>query len=139
DLARYEAKLRKPMRFRFEGFDVYTTPAPSSGPVLAEMALLAEIVGREKLRASDTTAAHWIVEIEKRAFRDRNRYLGDPAFGGVREKVFTDPERLRRLAASIDPRRATPTDRLAPADRERPTTTHFSVLDADGMAVSVTT
>jgi gamma-glutamyltranspeptidase/glutathione hydrolase len=139
DLARYEAKFRKPMRFRFEGFDVYTTPAPSSGPVLAEMALLAEIVGRERLRSPDTTAAHWIAEIEKRAFRDRNRYLGDPAFGGVREKVFTDTERLRQLAASIDPRRATPTDRLAPADRERPTTTHFSVLDADGMAVSVTT
>lgn len=139
DLARYEAKVRPALRFRFAGTDVFTTPAPSSGPALAEMALLAEAVGGDRLRNRDVASAHFVAEIEKRAFRDRNRYLGDPGFGGVRQALFTDPGRIRRLAASIDPARATPTDRLPSPEREKPTTTHFSVVDAGGNAVSVTT
>jgi gamma-glutamyltranspeptidase/glutathione hydrolase len=103
------------------------------------MALLAEAVGPEKLRSGDASSAHWLAEIEKRAFRDRNRWLGDPDFGGVDERRFTDVDRLRLVAASINPHRATPTDQLGLGDRERPTTTHFSVIDRQGMGVSVTT
>jgi gamma-glutamyltranspeptidase/glutathione hydrolase len=139
DLARYEAKIRKPLRFRFQGTEVITTPAPSSGPVLAEMALVAELIGREKLLASDASSAHWLAEIEKRAFRDRNRFLGDPAFGGVNQNLFTNPARLKLVAASINPNHATPTGRISLAEGERPTTTHFSVMDGKGMAVAVTT
>jgi len=139
DLARYDAKVRRPLRFDFQGVQIITTPAPSSGPVLAEMALLASAIGAEKLRARDAVSAHWLAEIEKRAFRDRNRYLGDPEFGGVDEKRFTDPSRLKIVAASINPHRATPTDQLGLGDREKPTTTHFSVVDRQGMGVSVTT
>jgi gamma-glutamyltranspeptidase/glutathione hydrolase len=139
DLARYDARVRKPLRFDFQGLQIITTPAPSSGPVLAEMALLAAAVGPERLRAKDASSAHWLAEIEKRAFRDRNRWLGDPDFGGVDERRFTDVDRLRLVAASINPHRATPTDQLGLGDRERPTTTHFSVVDKQGMGVSVTT
>ncbi|MFY9551152.1 MAG: gamma-glutamyltransferase, partial [Thermoanaerobaculia bacterium] len=139
DLARYEARVRKPVWFHFRGADVVTPPAPSSGPVLAEMALMADFAGEVRLRAPNVEAAHWLVEIEKRAFHDRNRYLGDPAFPGVNQKIFTDPARARALVASIQPDRATRTADLPAAPGERPTTTHFSVLDADGMAVSVTT
>jgi gamma-glutamyltranspeptidase/glutathione hydrolase len=139
DLGRYEAKERKPLRFRFEGAEILTLPAPSSGPVLAEMALLVEIVGRDRFLAADATAAHWLAEIEKRAFYDRNHFLGDPDFGGVQQDLFTDPAHLKVLAASIDPRRSTPTDDLGRIEREKPTTTHFSVVDGRGMAVAVTT
>jgi gamma-glutamyltranspeptidase/glutathione hydrolase len=139
DLARYEAKIRAPLRFRFENVDVITTPAPSSGPALAEMSLLAGLVGTQRLAGRDIAAAHLIAEIEKRAFRDRNRYLGDPAFGGVRQNLFTEPARLKKLAASIDPNRATPTDSIRGPEPEKPTTTHFSVMDASGAAVGVTT
>ena len=138
DLARYEAKIRKPLRFTFAGAEILTTPAPSSGPVLAEMALAVERVA-DRVREASPNSIHWIAEIEKRAFRDRNRYLGDPAFPGVQEKLFTDPARIDRLIASIDPQHATATARLGTVFPERPTTTHFSVMDADGMAVSVTT
>ena len=93
------------------------------GPVLAEMAMLAGYVGVEKLKPRDSSSAHLIAEIEKRAFRDRNRYLGDPAFGGVRQTLFTDPVRIRKLAATIDPAHATPTDKLRPAEPDRPNTT----------------
>ena len=139
DLARYEARVRAPLRVRFADAEVLTTPAPSSGPVLAEMTLLAELVGTQKLRTPGVAASHWMAEIEKRAFRDRNRYLGDPAFGGVRQKLFTDLERLKGIAASIDPNHATPTDSLEGPGPEKPATTHFSVMDATGAAVSMTT
>lgn len=139
DLALYAAKIRRPLRFRFGSADVFTMPAPSSGPVLAEMAILARHVGLEKLKRHDTSTAHYLAEIEKRAFRDRNRYLGDPAFPGVRERLFTDPARLKRIAASIHPGRATPSEALRALPGERVSTTHFSVVDGAGGAVAVTT
>lgn len=139
DLALYSAKIRRPLKFRFAAADVFTTPAPSSGPVLAEMAILARHVGLEKLKRRDTSTAHYLAEVEKRAFRDRNRYLGDPAFPGVRERLFTDPARLKRIAASIHPTRATPSEALRTLPGERVSTTHFSVVDGAGGAVAVTT
>jgi gamma-glutamyltranspeptidase/glutathione hydrolase len=139
DLGRYEAKVRNPIRIRFGNAEILTTPAPSSGPVLVEMALLAQLVGTPNLVARDVASAHLIAEIEKRAFRDRNRYLADPSFARVRQELFTDSARLKKIAASIDPNRATPTDSLGALETEKPTTTHFSVTDASGAAVGVTT
>jgi gamma-glutamyltranspeptidase/glutathione hydrolase len=139
DLARYAAKARKPFRFRFQGVDVVTMPAPSSGPALGEMATMVEIAGTGRFRAPGVESMHWLAEIEKRAFRDRNRWLGDPAFAGVRQRPFRDRERLITLVGTIDPRRATPTAALSALAGEKPTTTHFSVVDDRGMAVSVTT
>jgi gamma-glutamyltranspeptidase/glutathione hydrolase len=139
DLALYSAKIRRPVRFRLGAADVLTTPAPSSGPVLAEMAILASLVGLEKLKGRDPASSHYLAEIEKRAFHDRNRWLGDPAFPGVRERRFTDVARLRRLAATINPNRATPTEALQGSRSDRVSTTHFSVVDAAGGAVAVTT
>ena len=138
DLGRYEARVRKPLRFRFMGADVATLPAPSSGPVLAEIALSVERVS-DRVRPAGAESMHWLAEIEKRAFRDRNQLLGDPAFHGGAQRAFTDSARIARLVASIDPRHATQTAALAEVFPEKPTTTHFSVVDADGMVVAVTT
>jgi gamma-glutamyltranspeptidase/glutathione hydrolase len=138
DLGRYEAKIRPALRFRFLGAEVLTTPAPSSGPVLAEMAAAVSLeAGR--IRPEGAEGMHWLAEIEKRAFRDRNHFLGDPAFQGVRERPFLDPGRARRLVASIDPARATPSASVGDVFPEKPTTTHYSVVDGDGMVVAVTT
>ena len=139
DLALYSAKIRRPVRFRFGPAEVLTTPAPSSGPVLAEMAILASLVGLDRLKKRDPASSHYLAEIEKRAFRDRNRWLGDPAFPGVRERPFTDVARLRGVAATIKPDRATPSEALRNSRGERVSTTHFSVVDAAGGAVAVTT
>jgi gamma-glutamyltranspeptidase/glutathione hydrolase len=138
DLARYQARERDPIRFAFQGAQVFTTPAPSSGAALAEMALLAAAAGAERLRAPGPSAMHWAAEIEKRAFRDRNAWLGDPTFGGVRERSLMDPERLKKIAASIDPDRATASAALAAHEKDHPSTTHFSVVDGDGGVVAVT-
>ncbi len=139
DLALYTAKIRRPLQFRFGGAEIVTLPAPSSGPVMAEMALLAGFVGLPKLKGRDPGSAHYLAEIEKRAFRDRNRYLGDPAFPGVRQRIFTDAARIRRIAATIDPRRATRSEALGSLENEPTSTTHFSVVDAMGGMVAVTT
>jgi gamma-glutamyltranspeptidase/glutathione hydrolase len=139
DLARYEARIRNPIRFQFRGAEILTTPAPSSGPVLAQMAMVAGLVGLDKFKTGDASSAHLLAEIEKRAFRDRNHYLGDPAFPRVRQNLLTDPARLRWLAASIDPLRSTPTGSLRVPEKEKPSTTHFSVMDGAGGAVAVTT
>jgi gamma-glutamyltranspeptidase/glutathione hydrolase len=139
DLALYSAKIRRPLRFRFGGAEIVTLPAPSSGPVLAEMALLAGYVGIEKFKGRNPSSAHLLAEIEKRAFRDRNRYLGDPAFPGVRQSLLTNLARLRRIAATIDPKRATRSETLGTLADEATSTTHFSIVDAAGGAVAVTT
>jgi gamma-glutamyltranspeptidase/glutathione hydrolase len=138
DLARYEARVRQPIRFAFQDAEILTTPAPSSGPVLAEMAMLAEFVGLEKIALGDALSAHYLAEIEKRAYADRNRYLADPSHARVEEALFTDAARLRAIAARIPRDRATPSDSLE-TPSEKPTTTHFSVMDSSGGAVSVTT
>jgi len=139
DLAIYSAKIRRPLQFHFGAAEIVTVPAPSGGPVFAEIAILASSLGLEKFKGRDSASAHLLAEVEKRAFRDRNRFLGDPSFPGVREGYFTDPARLKRIAATIDPHRATPSDALGRFDVERASTTHFSVVDAAGGAVSVTT
>ena len=138
DLGRYTARVRRPLRFRFLGAEIVTTPAPSSGPVLAEIALAVARVP-DDVRPPGAESMHWLAEIEKRAFRDRNQLLGDPAFPGVAERAFTDPARIARLVASVDPAHATRTAALSEVFPEKPTTTHFSVVDRDGMVVAVTT
>jgi gamma-glutamyltranspeptidase/glutathione hydrolase len=103
------------------------------------MAMLAELVGLEKIKPRDPSSAHLVAEIEKRAFHDRNRYLGDPDFPGVRERLLTSRSRLERIAATIDPNRATPVEALSAPQLREVSTTHFSVVDGSGAAVSVTT
>jgi gamma-glutamyltranspeptidase/glutathione hydrolase len=139
DLALYNSKVRKPVVFRFRDAEVLTTGAPSSGPAMAAMAALVESLGPKRFRAEDASGAHLLAEIEKRVYRDRNRYLGDPDFPGVRQDLFLSADRLRRIAATIDPSKATPADALRALGARDGSTTHFSVADARGNLVSVTT
>lgn len=139
DLGIYAAKLRRPLRFRFGEAEIVTTPAPSSGPVLAQMAMMTELIDRAPFAEGGVASAHLLAEIEKRAFRDRNHYLGDPDFVRVPQDLFTNTERLKKIAAGIPRDRATPSAALAPSREERPSTNHFSVMDGSGAAVAVTT
>jgi gamma-glutamyltranspeptidase/glutathione hydrolase len=139
DLALYSARVRPPISFALGGARVFTTAAPSSGPALALMTLMAQALGLDRLRPRDAAAAHLTAEIEKRAYFDRNRLLGDPDFGGVRQNLFTSGDRARRLAATIDPARATPARTLGAVEARDASTTHFSVVDGRGNIVAVTT
>jgi gamma-glutamyltranspeptidase / glutathione hydrolase len=138
DLALYAAKVRSPVSFPFGGATVFTTGAPSSGPALAQMALVAQSLGLDRVRPRDPQAAHLTAEIEKRAYYDRNRFLGDPDFG-ARERLLLSEDRARRLAATIDPARATPVQTLGTLETRDASTTHFSVVDGRRNIVAVTT
>jgi len=137
DLAGYRALWRNPIIIRYRGHTIYSMPPASSGGVtMGEILNIME--GYEPLPPFGSAAlVHLEAEAMRRAFTDRNMYLGDPAF--VRNPV----DRLLSKAYAADLRkgigdRATPTPSFQPAHTGA-STTHYSVVDADGVAVSCTT
>jgi gamma-glutamyltranspeptidase/glutathione hydrolase len=141
DLAAYRAKQRKPVHTTFRGFDVYGPPPPSSGGVC--LALMLNMLENFDLKSKGRWEAetnHLVIEVMKRAYAERARHLGDPDFAPIPDHLTTK-DYAKKLAAKIDPRKPTPPAELAPdipIDRASDNTTHFSVIDRDGMAVSNT-
>jgi gamma-glutamyltranspeptidase/glutathione hydrolase len=152
DLAAYEVKDRKPLKGVYRNFDVITAPPPSSGGIVLIETL--NILSGYKLPAlgPDRSAAqvHVITEAFRRAYMDRSDYLGDPDFNTLPLKQMADPKYAAAWRASIDPTKPTPSkDLVRPAGfmppppppstvKESTQTTHFSIVDADGNAVSST-
>ena len=140
DLHAYRAIWREPLRFEWRDQTVYTAPPPSSGGIA-----LAQLLGIKALRPEDFAGVplnsaryvHLLAEIEKRVFADRADYLGDPDFFDVPTSQLIAPDYLARRAAEIDPQRISATEAVHPG-LESPQTTHFSIIDADGNAVSNT-
>jgi gamma-glutamyltranspeptidase/glutathione hydrolase len=141
DLAAYKARERKPIHTTYRGYDVYGPPPPSSGgTVLAEMLNILETFDLKKQGRWSPETTHLMAEAMKRGYADRARYLGDPDFTSIPAHLTTK-EYAKKLAAGIDPAKPTPSATLAPEitlDVEGDSTTHFSVVDKDGMAVSNT-
>jgi gamma-glutamyltranspeptidase/glutathione hydrolase len=141
DLASYEAKARTPIHGTYRGYDVYSPPPPSSGGTcLVEMLNILENFDLSKQGRWSPETLHLMIESMRRAYRDRACYLGDPDF--VKAPSFlTTKEYAKKLADSIDKAKATKSADLAGdirVDRESDSTTHFSVIDKNGMAVSNT-
>jgi gamma-glutamyltranspeptidase/glutathione hydrolase len=141
DLAGYEAKVRTPIHGTYRGYDVYGPPPPSSGGIgLVEMLnVLESFELRQHGRWSPRTL-HVLIETMRRAYCDRARYLGDPDFVPTPAQLTTK-EYAQRLAREINPERATRSTDLArdiPLAGEGGQTTHFSVIDKEGMAVANT-
>lgn len=141
DLSKYEAKFRKPVHGMFRGFDVYGPPPPSSGGIcLIEMLnVLAQFDLRRNDRWSPQTL-HLMIETMRRVYLDRARFLGDPDFAQAPQRL-TEQDYAAQLARQIDPARATPSEALSKdlsLAPEGTQTTHFSVVDSSGMAVSNT-
>jgi gamma-glutamyltranspeptidase/glutathione hydrolase len=142
DLKSYKAIERTPLQGKYRNYTVITAPPSSSGGIaLLEMLGILEGTGYEKGGAGSASAIHYAAEAMRRAYADRNTYVGDPDFVKVPIAGLLDPAYLARLRTSIDPERATPSDRVLPgkpAGSERMETTHYSVVDSDGNAVAVT-
>jgi gamma-glutamyltranspeptidase/glutathione hydrolase len=140
DLARYEAKERPPIRGTYRGYEIVSMPPPSSGGVaLVEMLNILEGYDLKRSGHDSPQYVHLLVEAMRRAFLDRARFLGDPDF------VQPPVDRLTSKAYATELRRSIQRDRASvsmPAQVaegfESSETTHYSVVDADGMAVSVT-
>jgi gamma-glutamyltranspeptidase/glutathione hydrolase len=142
DLAAYKAVERRPIHGTYRGFDVYAPPPPSAGgTILVEALNVLETFDLKKHGRWAPEAMHLMTEAMRRAFYDRARFLGDPAFTDIPAHLTTK-EYAKKLAASIDPAHATPSAALAKdialTDRESDETTHLSVIDKDGMAVANT-
>jgi len=144
DLAQYRAVERAPVKGEFRGYSVYSMPPPSSGGVAISEIL--NVLDKLNVGASDRYSArtlHLLIEATRRAFLDRARFLGDPDFVKVPVTKLTSQTYAAQLAKEIDTTRASKSEALAPdlmhvADNEHDETTHISVVDKNGFAVSMT-
>jgi len=141
DLAAYQPVWRAPLQGEWAGYRVITAPLPSSGGIalLSMLAMKADLAADFKgVPLNSAQYVHLLAEIEKRVFADRADYLGDPAFSSAPVTQLLDPAYLARRASEVNTARPTPTADVKPGLGEHHDTTHFSVIDAAGNAVSNT-
>lgn len=142
DLRDYKAIERKPLEGKYKGYGIITSPPPSSGGVgILQMMGVLEGTDYAKGGAGSAYALHYEAEAMRRYFADRAQYLGDPDFVKNPISGMLSPEYISKLRASIDPAKATPSAEVKPGNfdgHESLETTHFSIVDGEGNAVSVT-
>ena len=144
DLKSYQPVIRAPVRGSYRGFEIISMPPPSSGGVvLLETLNILEGFPLPDMKQGTAPSLHVMIEAMKRAYADRARYLGDPDFISAPVATLMSKEYAAKQRASIDLDRATPwTDALSatppPPPREGSNTTHYSVVDSRGNAVSNT-
>lgn len=142
DLKSYRALERSPLTGTYKGYGIVTAPPPSSGGVgILQMLGVLEGSGYEKSGWGSASAIHTMSEVMRRFYADRSEFLGDPDFTKVPLASLLKPEYLRKLRESIDPNRASPSESIRPGAlraTESSETTHFSIVDKAGNAVSLT-
>jgi len=142
DLKSYQAVIRAPVRGTYRGYDIVSMPLPSSGGVVLLEALnILEGFPMPEMKQGSAPSLHVMIEAMKRAYADRARFLGDPSFVKAPIATLTAKDYGAKQRASIDPDHATPSiDVGTPAapPREGSNTTHYSVVDSRGNAVSNT-
>ncbi|WP_322105619.1 gamma-glutamyltransferase [Paraburkholderia sp. J41] len=145
DLQEYKAVWRQPVQAKWNGYDVITAPPPSSGGVgLVQLLTMKAMLAPQfkDVPLNSPQYIHLISEIEKRVFADRAQYLGDPDFYKVPVDQLIDPAYLAKRVAEVDPDKPSDTKSVQPglgtSMPEKAETTHFSVVDKWGNAVSNT-
>jgi gamma-glutamyltranspeptidase/glutathione hydrolase len=139
DLRAYRPIWREPTRVAYRGHTVYSMPPSSSGGVTVGV-ILNILEGYDPLPAFGSAEQnHLLAEAMRRAFTDRNAFLADPAFVDMPIDRLLSKSYATLQRETIHPGRATPSTTVRPGMREGNHTTHYSVVDADGNAVSVTT
>jgi len=141
DLKSYSAVVRAPVRGNYRGYGIVSMPLPSSGGTVLLQALnILEGFPMSDMKQGSAASLHVIIEAMRRAYADRARYLGDPAFVNAPTQTLLAKDYAAKQRASIDFARATPSAnvlQIAP-QREGSNTTHYSVVDSSGNAVSNT-
>ncbi|KVE39952.1 gamma-glutamyltransferase [Burkholderia sp. TSV86] len=145
DLAQYKAVWRQPIEANWNGYRVYTAPPPSSGGIGLVQLLKMKADRRadfDGVTLNSPQYVHLIAEIEKRVFADRAQYLGDPDFYKVPVAQLIDDAYIAKRAADVNPTQPSDTKSVLPglgtSMPEKAETTHFSVVDKWGNAVSNT-
>ncbi|RMG62785.1 MAG: gamma-glutamyltransferase [Calditrichaeota bacterium] len=145
DLENYRAVFRKPVQIRYGDFLLYSMPPPSSGGLVLQgilNTLQATGFSADRFPHNGADYIALLSEIEKRWYAYRNAYLGDPDFVHIPWSLFASPEKAKEIARSVSlahpfPARQLPAYRLITSS-EKPETTHLSVVDQQGNAVSMT-
>jgi gamma-glutamyltranspeptidase/glutathione hydrolase len=141
DFADYTAKWDAPVRCDYRGYTIVSPPPPSSGgTTVCEILQVLKAYPLSKWGYGSVQTTHYLVEAERHAFADRNTDLGDPDFVTNPVAKLTSPEHAQAIRAQIRPDRATPSSEVkgGGVPTEGMHTTHFSVVDSKGNAVSVT-
>jgi gamma-glutamyltranspeptidase/glutathione hydrolase len=142
DLREYQAVERKPLEGDYKGYHVITSPPPSSGGAgILQMLGMLDGSGYEKTGAGSANTYHYLAEVMRRFYADRNEYMGDPDFVRNPIEPLLDPSYIRKRRDSIDPTLATPSEQISPGlpgGKESTETTHYSIADEQGNVVAVT-
>ncbi|MBB4802386.1 gamma-glutamyltranspeptidase/glutathione hydrolase [Flavobacterium nitrogenifigens] len=143
DLAKYEAKWRKPLQFTYKDLKITSMSPPSSGGIcLAQILKMLEPYDLAKMGHNSDEAIQVIVEAERRAYADRSYFLGDPDFVKIPLKELLDENYLRGRMASFNPEKATLSSEIKEGQvnyAESTETTHYSIVDQYGNAIAATT
>ena len=149
DLENYKAKYRQPVKGKFSDYDIISMGPPSSGGLLLVhmLNMLSEVMDKSKSRSIDLSYnssdyIHVLTDIERRAYADRSEHLGDSDYWDVPRKMFLSKSYAKTRADGIDFNQATASNEIKYGNKkftESEETTHYSVVDKNGNAVSVTT
>lgn len=141
DLADYHSVWRTPLQFDYRDLHIITMPPPSSGGIiLRQLLAMVNAYPLKNYGFHSAAAVHLMAEAERRAYADRAEYMGDPDFWKVPLKTLTDSAYISSRMADFRLDSATASQKVtAGSIRESTETTHFSIVDAAGAAVSVTT
>ncbi|MDN3490560.1 MULTISPECIES: gamma-glutamyltransferase [unclassified Pseudoalteromonas] len=141
DLKRYRAKSRTPIKANWNGYQVLTSPPPSSGGIaILQWLKMYELKKPTPAQQHNSVGyVHLLAEIGKRVFADRAEYLGDPDFYQVPTAKLLAENYLKNRSSSIDLKAISTTENIKPGLKESEQTTHFSIVDNMGNAVANTT
>jgi gamma-glutamyltranspeptidase / glutathione hydrolase len=142
DLKSYKVKWRNPHTFDYKGYEIVTMDLPSSGGILLHQMM--KMIEQKNLTASpylSPQAVQLMVEVERRAYADRSKYLGDADFIKVPSEILTSDNYLKQRMKDYTPGVAGKSSQVKPGKikNESEETTHISIIDKDGNAVAVTT
>ena len=141
DLKNYRAKSRTPIKANWNGYQVLTSPPPSSGGIaILQWLKMYELKKPTPAQQHNSVGyVHLLAEIGKRVFADRAEYLGDPDFYQVPTAKLLAENYLKNRSSSIDLKAISTTENIKPGLKESEQTTHFSIVDNMGNAVANTT
>ena len=143
DLKNYKSIWREPVRFKYKELDIISMSLPSSGGILLGQMLKAiEDYDISSYGHNSLKAIQLMTEVERRAYADRSHFMGDPDFMNLPVYELIDKDYIKKRMKNFSWEKATPSSEVKHGDiiiNESDQTTHYSIIDKDGNAVSVTT
>ncbi len=143
DLKNYRPVWRKTIQFKYKDYKIISMAPPSSGGItLQQILTMIEPYDLQKFGHNSTQAIQLIVEAERRAYADRNYFLGDPTFVKIPYKKLVNDKYLKQRMSNFSFDKATPSAAVSHGEitfNESTETTHYSIVDADGTAIAATT